>query len=171
MYRLSAFYFARSASDLPFEVTPSIFIFIIYFMVGVSSDSGSLWPRTLPLAPCSILDRRLIAAIVALHSRMCPRYLVLEGTGVSSAGSLTERPLHAGRPAADTWSLFLQLVCLCAGDPGGPELWAAHWSDSHERQDGSDGHGCDHAHNDAGCAHHVPWRLCCHVRPLWIRCE
>ena len=33
MYRLSAFYFARSASDLPFEATPSIFIFIIYFMV------------------------------------------------------------------------------------------------------------------------------------------
>ena len=33
MYRLSAFYFARSASDLPFEATPSIFVFIIYFMV------------------------------------------------------------------------------------------------------------------------------------------
>ena len=33
MYRLSAFYFARSASDLPFEATPSLFVFIIYFMV------------------------------------------------------------------------------------------------------------------------------------------
>ena len=78
MYRLSAFYFARSASDLPFEVTPSIFIFIIYFMVGHSSDSALLWPRTLSLAPCSKLDRRLIAAIVALHSRMCVRYLCLK---------------------------------------------------------------------------------------------
>lgn len=78
MYRLSAFYFARSASDLPFEVTPSIFIFIIYFMVGHSSDSALLWPRTLSLAPCSNLDRRLVAAIVALHSRMCVRYLCLK---------------------------------------------------------------------------------------------
>ena len=77
MYRLSAFYFARSASDLPF--TPSIFIFIIYFMVGHSSDSGLLWPRTLPLAPSSSLDRRLYAAIVALHSRMCVRYLCFKG--------------------------------------------------------------------------------------------
>lgn len=35
MYRLSAFYFARTASDLPMELTtPSLFIFIIYFMVG-----------------------------------------------------------------------------------------------------------------------------------------
>ncbi len=34
MYRLSAFYFARTASDLPMELTtPSLFIFIIYFMV------------------------------------------------------------------------------------------------------------------------------------------
>lgn len=37
MYRLSAFYFARSASDLPFEATPSIFVFIIYFMVSCFS--------------------------------------------------------------------------------------------------------------------------------------
>ncbi len=39
MYRLSAFYFARSASDLPFEATPSIFIFIIYFMVMLGIPS------------------------------------------------------------------------------------------------------------------------------------
>jgi hypothetical protein len=37
MYRLSAFYFARTASDLPMELSiPSIFIIIIYFMVGNS---------------------------------------------------------------------------------------------------------------------------------------
>ena len=42
MYRLSAFYFARSASDLPFEATPSLFVFIIYFMVRSCSSSMSL---------------------------------------------------------------------------------------------------------------------------------
>lgn len=34
MYRLSAFYFARTASDLPMELSaPSILIILIYFMV------------------------------------------------------------------------------------------------------------------------------------------
>lgn len=42
MYRLSAFYFARSASDLPFEATPSLFVFIIYFMVRFCLCSMSL---------------------------------------------------------------------------------------------------------------------------------
>ena len=36
MYRLSAFYFARTASDLPMDCTiPTIFIIIIYFMSGL----------------------------------------------------------------------------------------------------------------------------------------
>jgi hypothetical protein len=36
MYRLSAFYFARTLSDVPMEVTvPSVFIIIIYFMAGL----------------------------------------------------------------------------------------------------------------------------------------
>ena len=36
MYRLSAFYFARTASDVPMEVTvPTVFIVIIYFMAGL----------------------------------------------------------------------------------------------------------------------------------------
>ena len=36
MYRLSAFYFARTASDVPMEVAvPSIFIIIIYVMAGL----------------------------------------------------------------------------------------------------------------------------------------
>ena len=36
MYRLSAFYFARTASDLPIDCTiPTIFIIIVYFMGGL----------------------------------------------------------------------------------------------------------------------------------------
>ena len=45
MYRLSAFYFARSASDLPFEATPSLFVFIIYFMVRFCLCSMPRLPR------------------------------------------------------------------------------------------------------------------------------
>ena len=43
MYRLSAFYFARSASDLPFEATPSLFVFIIYFMVRPLMYDSHVW--------------------------------------------------------------------------------------------------------------------------------
>lgn len=40
MYRLSAFYFARTASDLPMDCTiPTIFIIIIYFMSGLKCVS------------------------------------------------------------------------------------------------------------------------------------
>lgn len=36
MYRLSAFYFARTASDLPIDCTiPTFFIIIVYFMGGL----------------------------------------------------------------------------------------------------------------------------------------
>ena len=36
MYRLSAFYFARTASDLPMDCAiPTVFIIIIYFMSGL----------------------------------------------------------------------------------------------------------------------------------------
>ncbi|EIE22543.1 hypothetical protein COCSUDRAFT_16269, partial [Coccomyxa subellipsoidea C-169] len=44
MYRLSAFYFARTASDLPMELTtPSLFIFIIYFMGGLRLTAGAFF--------------------------------------------------------------------------------------------------------------------------------
>jgi len=44
MYRLSAFYFARSASDIPMEVTvPSVFIVIIYFMAGLRLEAWAFF--------------------------------------------------------------------------------------------------------------------------------
>ena len=44
MYRLSAFYFARSASDIPMEVTvPSVFIIIIYFMAGLRLEAWAFF--------------------------------------------------------------------------------------------------------------------------------
>jgi len=47
MYRLSAFYFARTASDLPMDCTiPTVFIIIIYFMSGLKC-AGSTAARNL----------------------------------------------------------------------------------------------------------------------------
>ena len=44
MYRLSAFYFARSASDIPMEVTvPSVFIVIVYFMAGLRLEAWAFF--------------------------------------------------------------------------------------------------------------------------------
>jgi ABC-2 type transporter len=44
MYRLSAFYFARTASDLPMDLTiPSVFIFLIYFMSGLRLTAGAFF--------------------------------------------------------------------------------------------------------------------------------
>lgn len=44
MYRLSAFYFARTASDLPIDCTiPTIFIIIVYFMGGLRYTAGAFF--------------------------------------------------------------------------------------------------------------------------------
>ena len=41
MYRLSAFYFARMASDLPLDMAiPTIFVVILYFMSGLRTDNA-----------------------------------------------------------------------------------------------------------------------------------
>ena len=50
MYRLSAFYFARTASDLPMDCTiPTVFIIIIYFMSGLKCATPLLCCRILAL--------------------------------------------------------------------------------------------------------------------------
>ena len=41
MYRLSAYYAARTASDLPIELLyPFLFVTIIYWMGGLRPDAG-----------------------------------------------------------------------------------------------------------------------------------
>lgn len=61
MYRLSAFYFARTASDLPMDCTiPTIFIIIIYFM----SDLKYARPPV-----CSISRLRLQGYCSRCHRR------------------------------------------------------------------------------------------------------
>lgn len=44
MYRLSAFYFARTASDLPMDfAVPTIFIVIIYFMAHLRYTAAAFF--------------------------------------------------------------------------------------------------------------------------------
>ena len=44
MYKLSAFYFARTGSDLPIQCTmPTVFILIIYFMGGLRYSAGAFF--------------------------------------------------------------------------------------------------------------------------------
>ena len=41
MYKLSAFYFARTSSDMPMDlVIPTVFILIVYFMSGLRTDNA-----------------------------------------------------------------------------------------------------------------------------------
>lgn len=44
MYRLSAFYFARTASDLPLDfAVPTIFLLLIYFMAHLRYTPGAFF--------------------------------------------------------------------------------------------------------------------------------
>ena len=48
MYRLSAFYFARTASDLPMELSlPAGYLIIAYFMGGLRRDAGAFFANLL----------------------------------------------------------------------------------------------------------------------------
>ena len=41
MYKLSAFYFARTSSDMPLDLAiPTVFIVIVYFMSGLRTDGA-----------------------------------------------------------------------------------------------------------------------------------
>ena len=88
MYRLSAFYFARMASDLPLDMAiPTIFVIILYFMSGLRTDNAKYFfenwfavvlvrgmcpvPSTLPSnrvyrAPCCLRIASLSKAVIML---------------------------------------------------------------------------------------------------------
>ena len=44
MYKLSAFYFARTSSDMPLDLAiPTVFILIVYFMSGLRTDGAKFF--------------------------------------------------------------------------------------------------------------------------------
>ena len=98
MYRLSAFYIARTASDLPIELaTPSIFIVLIYFMV---------WP-ILP-HPLSSALLQSAACLIVLHQglEVClPRPPVYQLASIASICIALPPPGDSGvlQPPACSW--------------------------------------------------------------------
>ncbi|KAL6496364.1 ABC transporter G member 22 [Orobanche gracilis] len=66
MYRLSAYFLARTTSDLPLDlVLPLLFILVVYFMAGLRMDAGSFSLTIMTVYLCIIAAQGLGLAIGA----------------------------------------------------------------------------------------------------------
>lgn len=55
MYRLSAYFLARTTSDLPLDlVLPVLFLLVVYFMAGLRLDAGTFFLTVLTVFLCII---------------------------------------------------------------------------------------------------------------------
>ena len=68
MYHLSAFYFARTLSDLPMEMTlPSVFMLVMYFMTGLRLTVGAFLAHWAAIMLCTLVAQSfgmLVGAII-----------------------------------------------------------------------------------------------------------
>ena len=73
MYRLSAFYFARTASDLPMDMAiPTLFLLLVYFMGGLQYSASAFFANFFTVI-LVMLVRQYDPAIynnTALHCRL-----------------------------------------------------------------------------------------------------
>ncbi|KAJ9693830.1 hypothetical protein PVL29_009675 [Vitis rotundifolia] len=66
MYRLSAYFVARTTSDLPLDLLlPVLFLIIVYFMAGLRMDAGSFFLTMLTVFLCIVAAQGLGLAIGA----------------------------------------------------------------------------------------------------------
>ncbi|XP_010653240.1 ABC transporter G family member 22 isoform X3 [Vitis vinifera] len=66
MYRLSAYFVARTTSDLPLDlILPVLFLIIVYFMAGLRMDAGSFFLTMLTVFLCIVAAQGLGLAIGA----------------------------------------------------------------------------------------------------------
>ncbi|KMT11590.1 hypothetical protein BVRB_5g109050 [Beta vulgaris subsp. vulgaris] len=66
MYRLSAYFLARTTSDLPLDlVLPVLFLLVVYFMAGLRLDAGTFFLTVLTVFLCIIAAQGLGLAIGA----------------------------------------------------------------------------------------------------------
>ncbi|CAA2954554.1 ABC transporter G family member 22-like isoform X1 [Olea europaea subsp. europaea] len=66
MYRLSAYFVARTTSDLPLDLLlPVVFLAVVYFMAGLRTDAGSFFLTMLTVFLCIIAAQGLGLAIGA----------------------------------------------------------------------------------------------------------
>jgi ABC-type multidrug transport system permease subunit len=67
MYRLSAFYFARTASDLPMDfVVPIVFIIIVYFMAHLRYTAQAFFSNVFTVTFVGLVSGPLPASIDAV---------------------------------------------------------------------------------------------------------
>lgn len=66
MYRLSAYFLARTTSDLPLDlVLPVLFLLVVYFMAGLRLDAGTFFLTVLTVFLCIVAAQGLGLAIGA----------------------------------------------------------------------------------------------------------
>uniref|UniRef100_A0A803N0E5 ABC transporter domain-containing protein n=1 Tax=Chenopodium quinoa TaxID=63459 RepID=A0A803N0E5_CHEQI len=66
MYRLSAYFLARTTSDLPLDlVLPVLFLIVVYFMAGLRLDAGTFFLTVLTVFLCIVAAQGLGLAIGA----------------------------------------------------------------------------------------------------------
>uniref|UniRef100_A0A7C8YEE4 Adenosinetriphosphatase n=2 Tax=Opuntia streptacantha TaxID=393608 RepID=A0A7C8YEE4_OPUST len=66
MYRLSAYFLARTTSDLPLDlVLPILFLLVVYFMAGLRLDAGTFFLTVLTVFLCIVAAQGLGLAIGA----------------------------------------------------------------------------------------------------------
>ena len=114
MYRLSAFYFARTASDVPMEVAvPSIFIIIIYVMAGLRPTAWAFFANWSAVVLTMLVAQSfglLIGALVMVPKTAQTITAVVMLTMMLVGGFyVTNIPV---------WIAWLK-VCVCVGGGGG----------------------------------------------------
>lgn len=66
MYKLSAYFLARTTSDLPLDlVLPVLFLLVVYFMAGLRKDAGTFFMTVLAVLLCIVAAQGLGLAIGA----------------------------------------------------------------------------------------------------------
>ncbi|XWS56108.1 hypothetical protein CRYUN_Cryun09bG0058000 [Craigia yunnanensis] len=67
MYRLSAYFLARTTSDLPLDlILPVLFLMVVYFMAGLRLSAGPFFLSMLTVFLCIVAAQDLGLAIVAM---------------------------------------------------------------------------------------------------------
>ncbi len=74
MYRLSAFYFARMASDLPMDFAiPTIFLILIYFMGGLRYNAAAFFSNFFTVMLVALVRTFLFVLHAPTHVlSLCP---------------------------------------------------------------------------------------------------
>ena len=124
MYRLSAFYFARTASDLPMDMAiPTLFLLLVYFMGGLHYSASAFFANFFTVI-LVMLVRQCDPAVLdntALHCRLpfCVFAVMLTKwpSGLASAlvfSSIyrTETGISIGLCVICSWCLYVMCMQL-----------------------------------------------------------